>query len=69
LRSGFLQIDGYGASERKSERASEMAKLIGCLQPAEPSKHPKNKNYLNRKILNYIYFYARIFMNLKLIKI
>ena len=34
LRSGFLQIDGYGASE--------LAKLIGCLQPAEPpSKHPK----------------------------
>ena len=30
LRSGFLQIDGYGASE--------MAKLIGCLQPG---KHPK----------------------------
>ena len=25
-----------------TERASEMAKLIGCLQPAEPSKHPKN---------------------------
>jgi len=24
-----------------TERASEMAKLIGCLQPAEPGKHPK----------------------------
>jgi len=25
-----------------TERASGMAKLIGCSQPAEPGKHPKN---------------------------
>jgi hypothetical protein len=37
----FLQNDGYGTSER----ASEMAKLIGCLQRAEPGKHPKNERY------------------------
>ncbi len=34
LRNGFLQNDGNGTSE--------MARLIGCLQPAEPGKHPKN---------------------------
>jgi len=34
LRNGFLQNDGNGTSE--------MAKLIGCLRPAEPGTHPKN---------------------------
>jgi hypothetical protein len=30
-----------------TERAREMAKLIGCFQPAEPGKHPKNRgNFL-----------------------
>jgi hypothetical protein len=32
LRSDFLQINVYGANEQDSE----------SLQPAEPSKHPKN---------------------------
>jgi len=34
FRSGFLQIDGYGMSE--------IAKLIGYLQSAEPRNHSKN---------------------------
>jgi len=41
LRSGFLQNDGTGTSE--------MAKLIGCLQPADPGKHPKNRTLKFRK--------------------
>jgi len=35
LRNGFLQNDGNGTSE--------IAKLVGCLQPAEPGKHPKKE--------------------------
>jgi len=34
LRSGFLQIDGYGTSERNDENP--------CLQTAEPGNYPKN---------------------------
>jgi hypothetical protein len=44
--SSFLKIDGYGASE--------MAKLIGCLQAVEPGKHPKNADpdrFINMPIL------------------
>jgi len=39
---GFLQIDCY----RTKGRTSELVKLIGCLQPGVPRKHPKNNDLL-----------------------
>jgi hypothetical protein len=35
-----------------TERASEMAKLIGCLEPAEPGKHPKKSGSEPSRVLN-----------------
>jgi len=43
LRNGFLQNNGNGTSE--------MAKLIGFLQPAEPGKHPKNQYTLHNNFI------------------
>jgi len=44
-----------------TERASEMAKLIGCSQPAEPGKHSKNRsNQIHTYLVPNSYLFNRI---------